>query len=398
MKQFITVQEAQQLIAQEARGWGTETVLLQNSFQRTLAATIMADRDYPPFNRAAMDGIAIRSEDFLDLKLTSFHIVAELLAGTSTPHILDAGQCFRIMTGAAVPSCANAVVKIEDCVLKDTTAVIAPDTKIRPWLNIALQGEDAKAKQAILQKGTLINATVLAALASVGKYEVSVLKKPSVAIIATGNEIVNVDAAAKPHQIRNSNTYALLGLLQSLGIEVTQHHLVDDDLGRLEQTLQAAMGCDVVIITGGVSMGTADYVPQVLEANGVRPIFHKVKIKPGKPIWFGSNGYTTVFALPGNPMSVQTTFQVFVAPYLQLGMQQTPKPAIYLPLAIAKKQRVALDEYFPCTLVGQPSSVLPLPHNGSGDIISNIAAHGIARHVADSGNLAAGVAVEYIAW
>ena len=253
MKQFITVEEAQQLIALEAKGWGSETILLENAFQRTLAEDVLADRDYPPFNRAAMDGIAIRAEDFLDNKITIFQIVDELLAGATSELSLTAGQCFRIMTGAAVPNSANAVVKVEDCIINGNTAVVAENSKIKFSLNIAIQGEDAKAQQCILKKGTLINATVLAALASVGKYEVSVAKKPTVAIIATGNEIVSVNASVLPHQIRNSNTFTLIGLLQSLGIAVTQQHLVGDDKSLMEKTLQAAMVCDVVIFTGGVS-------------------------------------------------------------------------------------------------------------------------------------------------
>ena len=398
MKQFITVQEAQQLIASEAKGWGPETILLENAFQRTLAEDVLADRDYPPFNRAAMDGIAIRAEDFLENKITSFQIVEELLAGATSQQILTTGQCFRIMTGAAVPTSANAVVKIEDCIINENTANVSDDAKIKLWLNIAIQGEDAKAQQCILQKGTLINATVLAGLASVGKNEVLVSKKPKVAIIATGNEIVGLNAAVLPHQIRNSNTFALIGLLQSLGIAVAQQHLVGDDKVCLKETVQMAMVCDVVIITGGVSMGAADYVPQVLEENGVLPIFHKVKIKPGKPIWFGSNGNTTVFALPGNPMSVQTTFKIFVAPYLQLSMQQLQKTPFFLPMAVAKNHKVALDEYFPCTLSGFPSAILPLQHNGSGDIISNITADGIALHPATSGDLSIGDSVTFLPW
>lgn len=397
MQLFITVAEAQALIAKQAKNWGTEVIFLEDAANRTLAEAVYADRDYPPFNRAAMDGIAIRSEDCLDLKINNFQIVEELLAGAIPQHSITKGQCFRIMTGAAVPTSANAVVKIEDCIITGSTITIKEESKIRLWLNIALQGEDAKAHQIIIQSGTVINATVLATLASVGKKEVLVFKKPTIAIIATGNEIVKIDENILPHQIRNSNTYTLLGLIASLGLKITQNHVVSDDKAELKKTLQQAINCDVVIITGGVSMGTADFVPQILMDNGITPIFHKVKIKPGKPIWFGNNGSSTVFALPGNPMSVQTTFKVFVEPYLQQA-NQLPKVSMYLPMAIGKKQKVLLDEYFACTLEGNPTTIRPLQNNGSGDIISNIKSDGIGLHTAQLGDLEKGDVVKFISW
>lgn len=397
MQHFITVPEAQALIAKQPKNWGTETIFLEDAYYRTLAEEVCADRDYPPFNRAAMDGIAIRSGDFLEHKISNFQIVEELIAGAIPQHSITKGQCFRIMTGAAVPPSANAVVKIEDCKVTDSFVAVNEGSQIKPWLNIALQGEDAKAHQIILQRGSVINATVLATLASVGKKEILVFKKPTIAIIATGNEIVKINENILPHQIRNSNTYALVGLIESLGLKITQNHLVSDNKAELKKTLQQAITCDVIIITGGVSMGTADFVPQVLMGNGITPLFHKVKIKPGKPIWFGANGNSTVFALPGNPMSVQTTFKVFVEPYLQQ-VAQLPKVSMYLPMSVGRKQKVLLDEYFSCTLEGNPTTLLPIPNNGSGDIISNIKSHGIALHASATGDLASGDVVKFISW
>lgn len=397
MQLFVTVSEAQTLIANQAKTWGTETIYLEDAYHRTLAEVVHADRDYPPFNRAAMDGIAIRSEDFLDHKINSFKIVEELLAGETPQYCITKGECFRIMTGAAVPPSANAVVKIEDCKVTHSSVIVNEGSKIKPWLNIAMQGEDAKEHQVVIQSGTIINATVLATLASLGKKEVSVFKKPTISVIATGNEIVKINDKVLPHQIRNSNTYALIGLIQFLGLKITQNHLANDDKAELKKTLQEAMACDVIIMTGGVSMGTADFVPQVLVENGITPIFHKVKIKPGKPIWFGCNENTVVFALPGNPMSVQTTFKIFVEPYLQQ-VNQFPKDFLYLPMAVGKKQKILIDEYFACTLIGNPSSIQPLKNNGSGDIISNIKSHGVALHASDSGDLQPGQHVKYIAW
>lgn len=399
MQQFITIEEAQALVLAQVGVATTETIGLENAFQRTLAKSVNADRDYPPFNRAAMDGIAIDSTDFLERNISQYEVIEEILAGGESTKKLASGQCYRIMTGAAVPDSANVVIKIEDCTLTKNSVSVNKDLKIRPFLNIAQQGEDAKAHQGILEVGTELNATCMAALASVGASSVSVFKKPMVAIISTGEEVVEVSKIVTPFQIRNSNAYALQGFLAAIGIERVKRYLVGDNIILLKQIITEALSADIVIITGGVSMGAADFVPQILHSLGVEPIFHKVKIKPGKPLWFGRSEGSVVFALPGNPMSVQATFKLLVEPYIASFMRQTPKLITYLPLALDRKKKVALDEYFSCKLSGsKPTTLVPIANNGSGDIISNIHSHGLARHSMQHDDLQAGDWVEFIGW
>lgn len=399
MQQFITIEEARTLVLAQVGIGATETIGLENTFQRTLAESVNADRDYPPFNRAAMDGIAICSTDILEKNIFQYKVMEVILAGSESSMPLTSGYCYRIMTGAALPDCANVVIKIEDCTVDDNHISISKDVKVKPFLNIAQQGEDAKDGSCILELGTVLNATCMAALASVGASTVSVYRKPTVAIISTGAEVVEVGSAVSPFQIRNSNTYALQGFLAALGLENVKSYLVGDDTMLLKHTISEALTADVVIITGGVSMGAADFVPQILDSLGVTPIFHKVKIKPGKPVWFGRNKDTAVFALPGNPMSVQATFKLLVEPYILAFMGQSTKPITYLPLASDRKKKVALDEYFPCKLSGiKPTTLVPIANNGSGDIISNIHTHGLARHSLLEGDLQADDWVEFISW
>lgn len=400
MQILISIEEALALIGKEASEANTETIALENAHQRIIAEDVCSDRDYPPFNRSAMDGIAIKSDDFTRLNITSYEIIEDILAGGSPQKSLLSGQCYKIMTGASVPNSSDAVLKIEDCKIENNIARINSSINVKPYLNIAQQGEDALKNTLIIPKHTSISPTVMAGLASVGKNKIEVIKKPSVAIIATGDEVVNLTSPVKPNQIRNSNTYSLIGQLSSLGISAQQLSLVGDKPIELEEKIKEALQYDVLIITGGVSMGAADYVPQILHQVEVRPIFHKVKIKPGKPIWFGKKNKTAVFALPGNPMSVQTTFRLFVVPYLNYFNSDTLTGKVFhLPLAINKPKKVALDEFFACNLTHEPqTSVVPLKNNGSGDIISNISSQGFARHPINASDLNQGDIIEYYEW
>lgn len=403
MLHFITYLEAVQLIESHVSTAPIIEIALAQCYNYTLAEDIAADRDYPPFNRSAMDGIAIKYADFRENSTNTFTIAEVILAGASASDILPSGNCFQIMTGAAVPASADTVVKVEDCAIENEIVTLKENVKITLGQNIATQGQDCVAASLLLPSGTTINANVMGILASVGKSKVKVFKKPTVAIITTGDEVKASDEPVGTHQIRDSNSYTLIGLLNGLNIQPISATLISDDQFQLAESLQQAVeNADIVIVTGGVSMGVADYVPQILEKIGVKPIFHKVKIKPGKPIWFGKYNETAVFALPGNPMSVQVTFRLFVQHYInKFSQAKNNKNTIALPLSARRSKKSTLDEFFGCEIVVNTeykNALRPIATNGSGDIVSNLKSDGISWQQSDVSILTEGETVAFFPW
>jgi molybdopterin molybdotransferase len=374
---MLSYTEAQHIIKSFAHSFGTEKVSLDDALGRVLAETIIADRDYPPFNRSAMDGYAIRIEDF-EKGIRQFRIVDTIYAGGATDKIISAGECYKIMTGVSVPSSANAVIRKEDAEQKDFSVTFSI-SEIKPYQNIAKKGEDLKAGIVILDKPAKCTPSVIGLLTSVGKHEVLVKNLPSAAIITTGNEVVDVHQPVTDVQIRNSNFYVLKTLLKSWGITPSYHQHVLDDVNKIGSAIEKALQFDILIINGGVSAGDADYVPSVLKQSGVEELFHKVAIRPGKPFWFGRKENTMVFALPGNPLSCLVTFTIFIRHYLEscFGISSS---LLSLPIAEARKQKVKLDEFFPVQIKGEPSEFHSIPFNGSGDIRLGYEAQAFALH------------------
>jgi len=357
--------EAQHIIKSFAHSFGTEKVLLDDALGRVIAEDVFADRDYPPFNRSAMDGYAIRAED-LENGIEKFEIVDTIYAGGTTEKNLSSGQCYKIMTGAAVPISANAVIRKEDAEQNENVVSFLIDD-IKPFQNIARRGEDLKKNDLVLSKPIRCNAAITGVLASVGKDEVFVESLPTAAIVTTGNEVMQLGKEVNDVQIRNSNFYLLKALLKNWNIKPSFHHHASDDPKEIFFCLERALQYDVVIINGGVSAGDADYVPSVLQQLGVKQLYHKVAIRPGKPFWCGHKEQAMVFALPGNPLSCLVTFTLFIRHYLEncFGL---PSSLLSLPIADERKQRVKLDEFFPVLIKGNPSQFYSIPFNGSGDI------------------------------
>jgi molybdopterin molybdotransferase len=376
---LLSYSEALELILKQNLPNILETISLSEAQGRILAEDIYADRNYPPFNRAAMDGVAFNFSQWEPNQ--ALQIIDTIFPGTLSNSTLSQGQCFRIMTGAALPPNADTIVKIEDCAIHHNQVIFQDPQHIKARQHIAHQGEDAQKNQRIIAKGLEITAPILAALASIGKNQVQVPKKPSIAIITTGNEVVAIDAIPQESQIRNSNQYALLGFCHQLGIQSTKHLHVHDSKEDISLAIQQCEGFDIIILTGGVSMGMADYVPDTLQSMGFNNIFHKVKIKPGKPLWFGRKNNTFAFALPGNPMSVLTTFHIFVKPFLHTFLGKTPTPTFKVPIATLRNQKTPLDEFFPFS-IDQNGHAMPIAHHGSGDFISASHSIGIALHPA----------------
>jgi molybdopterin molybdotransferase len=379
--------EAQNIIKSYSRSFGTETVSIDDALGRVIAEDIFADRDYPPFNRSAMDGYAIRAED-LQNGVNSFYIVDTIYAGGGTNKILAPRECYKIMTGAAVPLSANAVIRKEDAEQdEDYVSFLVGD--IKAFQNIARRGEDIKEGDLVLNRSGKCNAAVIGLLASVGKHNLLVESLPTVAVVTTGNEVIELGKEVSEVQIRNSNLFVLKALLKSWNIKPSYQDHAPDDPEKILSVLEKALQFDIVIINGGVSAGDADYIPSVLKQLGVEQLFHKVAIRPGKPFWCGRKGKTMVFALPGNPLSCLVTFTLFIRHYLEncFGLVSS---LLSLPIAEERKQRVKLDEFFPVQIKGHPSQFHPIPFNGSGDIRLGFEANAFAIHPADKAELKKG--------
>lgn len=379
---MISLQLAQQLVLQQAASFGKEIIWLDDASGRVLQEPLVADRDYPPFNRATMDGIAINSTDW-DNGIRSYLPVQTIFAGMAATKTISPGECFRIMTGAAVPAAADTVIRRED-IEENENRLIITVSEIKKGQNIAAKGSDIQKNKAIIESPQLINPGMMTTLASLGYAEVKVAALPSVSIITTGDEIVPVDATVNEVQIRNSNAPLLKALLQPWHIKTSSCKHIKDDAGLLLQAIKQQLHHNMIILSGAVSAGDADFVPDVLTKTGAKKIFHKVAIRPGKPIWFGifEKG-PVVFALPGNPFSTFVTFKLFIEPFLRGCFGLPIITPLHMPFNGSRIKKTNLDEFFPVVLSGNPTAASPLPFNTSGDINAVLNATALALHPAD---------------
>jgi molybdopterin molybdotransferase len=299
----------------------TEVVSLPVSGDRVLADAVQADRDQPPFDRSTRDGFAVRAVDFSDGPLK---IVGQVRAGEQWEGpALEPGTAIGIMTGAPVPEGADAVVMVEHVERADGTILPAGGRTIRSGENIVRHGSEAAAGQVVLPVGTLMEAAEIALAAACGCAALTVFRRPKVAIVATGDELVEIDAVPEPQQIRNSNSYGLASLVTRAGGEAVRLPIAQDRRAELEEIMRSARRCDLMLLSGGVSMGEYDLVEEVLETLGAEFFFTGVKMQPGKPVVFGrlpaADGFPAqfFFGLPGNPISTQVTFHCFVEPLLR---------------------------------------------------------------------------------
>jgi molybdopterin molybdotransferase len=293
-----------------------ETAPLARAAGRVLARDVASDVDVPPFEKSAMDGFAVRSADFEGRSgPVRLRRVGEARAGAPFGSSVGRGDCAEIATGSEVPRDCDAVVMVEKSRVDGEK--IALDDDPRPGQNVCHRGEDLKNGDVVLRSGRRLSPVELAVLAAVGCEPVPVFAKPRLALFATGDELVPPSAKPGAGQIRESNTIYLAARARAAGAEVANAGVAIDDERTLERAFSAAFDAsDIVMTTGGVSMGRYDLVGAVLERLGVEPVFHKVAIKPGKPLWFGMRGRIPVFALPGNPVSCLIGFEVFVRPAL----------------------------------------------------------------------------------
>ncbi len=309
---MITVQQATEIIMESNFATKEERVKLQDALGRRLAVNVQADRDLPPFHRATMDGIAI---NFSYFQSGQREFVIEGIQAAGQPQLVlkDPSQCVEIMTGAMLPEGLDTVVRYEDITVANQRAIINVDT-VEKGQSIHRRGIDATAGETVLERNQILTPAEIALLASIGYPEVQVFRNDAVAIVSTGDELVEIDQIPQQWQIRRSNGSALAAALHELHIPSKQFHLPDNE-ALLEKAMQEILSQHSwVIITGGVSKGKFDFVPAVLAKLGVQKLFHQVKQRPGKPLWFGRSSTNTVFALPGNPVSTFMCFYRYIRP------------------------------------------------------------------------------------
>lgn len=311
---MIAFDKALQKVLEHSQDYGNESVELVDSHGRILAETIRADRDFPPFDRSTKDGIAIKFEG-VDSN-TTFKISGIAQAGSPQLQLDNAKSCIEVMTGAIVPKNADTVVMYEHTTKNGEAFTI--DEPVKKGQNIHYQASDVEKGEVLLQPGVKITAAEIGVLATVGKSKVSVKKLPKVAVISTGNELVDVDKSPLPFQIRKSNSYSLVSLLENEKIQGDIHHLLDEPAA-IEQTLKNLLkDYDVLLLSGGVSKGEYDFLPEAFDSLGVEKVFHRVMQRPGKPFWFGKHEMynTTVFSFPGNPVSTFVNYHLYFKPWL----------------------------------------------------------------------------------
>jgi molybdopterin molybdotransferase len=325
---MIPFEKAYEIVMQTGFSTGYEIIDFKISLNRVLAENVISDVDMPPFDKASMDGFACRKSDLaFDLE-----IIETIAAGCSPEKQIGSCQCSRIMTGAAVPEGADCVVMVED-----TEIIASGKVRFRGKFvkeNISKKGEDVCKGDIVLKAGKLISPQDIAVLASTGHTSVRVGKKPSVAVISTGNEIVEPWIIPGMSQIRNSNSYQLMAQLERTGALGKYYGIaMDEELTTFRLVERAISENDIVLITGGVSMGDFDFVPAVMEKAGVNILFTRVAVQPGKPTTFGIAGEKVVFGLPGNPVSSFVQFEMLVRPLICKMMGFEWKPVtINLPL------------------------------------------------------------------
>ncbi len=317
---MIKVEEAEKIILKLSRDYGTETVSFDNCLGRVLAEDIKADRDLPPFNRVTMDGIAIRHEAF-DKGNRSFKIKATQSAGEQPIEINNDDECVEIMTGASLPASTDTIVPYEQIEMNDGVAKINSETLVYNQ-NIHFKGRDKKQNEVLIEASQFITPTIITIAATVGKTNLLVKKLPKIIIVSTGDELVETHKTPALFQIRRSNDYTLQAILKQYVLHAELLHLPDDPEIIEEQLRRCINNYDVIILSGGVSMGKFDYVPPALEKLQVKKLFHKVQQRPGKPFWFGKDEEgTLIFALPGNPVSTFVCFQRYFLPWLKKCLQ-----------------------------------------------------------------------------
>lgn len=365
---MISVNEANKIILSTLFSPKTTSVAFDTANGKILAEDIAADRNFPPFDRVMMDGIAINYKAY-EQGERSFKVEGLQAAGQIKKSLIDQNACLEIMTGAILAKHCDTVVRYEDVSIENGVATISVDT-IKQGNHIHREGTDRKQDSLILKKGRKISSAEIGLFATVGKFEIPVLTEPRVLIVSTGDELVEVSQTPLPHQIRKSNVHALKAMCSELGLEADLLHVTDKQEEIQAQLTSRLPEYDVILLSGGVSMGKLDFVPGVLKTMGIDKLFHKVLQRPGKPFWFGQGKGVTVFAFPGNPVSTYMCGWRYFVPWLTASMgQQIQKSYAVLARSFAFKPALTYFLQVQTTMASTGSiEATPVPGQGSGDL------------------------------
>jgi len=391
---MISVTKALQIISAQVQHFSVEEVDLLQSTGCTLAQPVTADRDFPPFDRATMDGIAIGSRAF-GQDVRQFRITDMQPAGHPQKQLTNRGNCIEIMTGAMLPIGADVVIRYEDLTITGDVAHVNLND-VTPYQNVHLQGSDKRAGELLVEAGVRITPAIVAIMAFVGMATVPVYRLPKIAVCSTGDELVPVNQLPLPHQIRQSNSYMLLAGLQQEGIVATQYHLPDEPEAMAEQMSQMIQEYDVLLFSGAVSKGKFDFLPQVLQQLGMQTLFHSIAQKPGKPLLFGKfdNG-ALVFGFPGNPVSTWVCYQLYFKAWLYQSLN-TRLPEYKAALSKDIKFKPALTHHVLVRLTNHDGQLtaIPVDTSTSGDMVNLMQAQGFISLPADQESFAAGSAFD----
>jgi len=379
--ELLSFAEGRRVVEQYAAGLSaTEPELagLLDAVGLALAEDLLADRDFPPFPRATRDGYAVRAADVqaVPVKLRCVGTIKAGAAIEDSDVTVAAGKAAEIMTGAPVPAGADAVVMVE--YTESVGANVTVKRAAKAGENVVPAGAEARRGDVMVPRGTRVQHSVVAVAAAVGRAEIAVHRRPRVAVLATGDELVDINLPPGPNQIRNSNSYSLAAQLYEAGGEPTMLPVARDDAGEMAILLRKGLEADLLLLTGGVSMGKYDLVEEVLASLGAEFFFTGVAIQPGKPVVFGQvklDGKTTpFFGLPGNPVSTMVTFQLFVRPVLDAlgGANPASLPFAQASLRVPFATRTGLTRFLPAKLEGTPEKpeVELVRWQGSGDLMA----------------------------
>lgn len=399
---MLTTAQASQAISGSLRIFDSEDVPLAAAIGRILRQSIRAERDQPPFDRVMMDGIAI-DYPALSSGIRQFAIQATQAAGDAVSTLDDSGNCIEIMTGAVLPKNSDCIIPVERISIRNGIAEIEADYQAEQGQFIHTQGSDHKKGSEVLTSGTTISPMDVAIIASCGLETVGVSRKPAVSVISTGNELIPPGRPIEDHQVRLSNGPALVAMLCDQGFDRCEHEHLPDEPDTLEKSLAEKLDkSDVMILSGGVSMGKADYVPQVMANLDVKLVFHKISQRPGLPMWFGTGpDDQAVFALPGNPVSALVCCRQYVLPALFLASGRRQRGAETAVLAEDVSFTPGLTCFLPVRILEDTAgnvAAQPVPTNTSGDFASLSGTDGYVELAKDTSEFPEGTPVPLHRW
>jgi molybdopterin molybdotransferase len=376
----VTVEKALEIVLAHTPTLPPEVALIDSALGRVLAEDVAADHDLPPFDRAAMDGYAVRAADAASAPVV-LEVVGQVRAGQASDRTLAAGQSLQVMTGAPVPAGATAVVPVEKTRPLDGGRRVELQAAASPGDHIARQGCEVRKGDVVLAAGATIDPAAVGVLAAVGRGRVAVGRRPTVAVLSTGDELVDVWETPGRARIRNSNGYAVSAQARWAGADVRSLGVVPDQAERIAEAVREGFRSDVLLVSGGVSAGAYDLVEQVLARFDTGLLFTRVAVKPGAPLVFGRRGDHLVFGLPGNPVSAQVTFELFVRPALlrMQGARVVTRPPMQVTLAEALSNRSGRRAYAPARVrfADGRLQAWPLPSQGSADLVAHARANAL---------------------